>query len=232
MPDITAIPNDMSYSGDIVMCIDGTGSMVPVIDTVKNMALDFHTMLREALDLNSKEVKQLRIKVITFRDYNVDSEPMTEKGFYSLPDQNDEFASSVREIVAKGGGDEPENGLDALVKAMKSDWTETGWKQRHVIVLFTDASAKKFEEGEHPADMPKSLEELQTWWEEGVPGGNLKPSARRLVMFAPDVWPWNVIAGWNVADHYPSRAGEGCTEYDANKIIDKIVRSITIANTQ
>ena len=221
-----AIGQDMNYDIDIVMCIDGTGSMSPVIEEVKSNALDFSTRLQEAMELSDKSVGQLRIKLITYRDLNVDSEAMVEEGFFCLPQDNADFEAAVRNIRAAGGGDEPENGIDAVARALKSDWCETGWKRRHIIIVFTDASAIPLDTGIHDDAAPAELKDLQEWWNNGVPGGNLQQEAKRMILFAPDAQPWNIMSSWDLVDFYPSAAGSGCSDVDIDKIIDKLVKSV------
>ena len=86
------------YYVDIVMCIDATGSMAPIIDEVKGNAMSFYQRFLDAMEENDKEGAQLRIKVISFRDYGCDDEPMTESQFFTLSDQNDEFKAFVNGI--------------------------------------------------------------------------------------------------------------------------------------
>lgn len=49
------------YAVDIVMCIDATGSMAPIINEVKNNAMSFYQKFVDAMDENDKEVSELRI---------------------------------------------------------------------------------------------------------------------------------------------------------------------------
>lgn len=129
------------YNVDIVMCIDATGSMAPIIDEVKSNAISFYQKYIEEMEVNDMDVAQLRIKVIAFRDYACDDEPMTESQFFTLPDQNEEFRVFLNNIEAKGGGDFPENAFEAIATALKSDWVTEGPRRRHIIVVFTDAPA-------------------------------------------------------------------------------------------
>ena len=59
----------ISYSVDVALCIDATGSMSPVIDMVKANALKFHDDLSRVMAEKSKVIDTLRIKVIMYRDY-------------------------------------------------------------------------------------------------------------------------------------------------------------------
>ena len=72
----------------------------------------------------NENIEQFRVKVISFRDYAFDDEPMVESAFYSLPEQMYDFCSYVNNLEAKGGEDSPENVLEAIALAMQSDWTQ------------------------------------------------------------------------------------------------------------
>lgn len=120
----------ITYAVDLVMCIDATGSMGHLIDEVKNVALKFYEQLEAKMAEKSKKIDQLRAKVIVFRDYWADSEKdaMVCSPFWDLRTQSAEFANFVSKIEADGGGDEPENGLEALGLALttKNVYREKG----------------------------------------------------------------------------------------------------------
>ena len=115
-------PGSDNWYVDIVMCIDATAAMTPFLDEVKSNALSFYQRFFDGMEEQAcGNIEQLRIKVIAFRDYGFDDEPMVESEFFVLPDQNDEFKSFVQNIDALGGGDEPENALEAIALANKSN---------------------------------------------------------------------------------------------------------------
>ena len=64
-----AAPRGLSYAVDIVFCIDVTGSMTPIIDQVKANALRFYDDVQSNLTAKGKNVDQLRVRVIGFRDF-------------------------------------------------------------------------------------------------------------------------------------------------------------------
>ena len=214
------------YNVDIVMCIDATGSMASIIDDVKRNALSFYQKFVDEMEAKAKSVQQLRIKVIAFRDYSVDSEAMVESKFFVLDEESREFHDFVNAIEASGGGDEPESSLEALALAMKSDWVRTGSVRRHVIIMYTDASALKLGEksGEtgYPSGMPSDLAELREWWE----GQRMEKRAKRLLVFAPDMEPWSDMVDWSNAFHTASKAGAGCDDTDIQTCIHMLVNSI------
>jgi len=221
----------VKYMVDIVLCIDATGSMRSIIERVKAAAVRFPDDLDKEMRSWSKSIDSLRIKVIAFRDYFADgTAAMVESKFFQFPSDRDEFAGFVKKVTATGGGDEPENGLEALVLAIRSDWTKTGEKRRHIISVFTDTSAHPLEKGvtEKPvgylADGPKNLNELTNMWEgQSYMEGN----ARRLLLFAPDADPWSRIANeWENTIQHASKAGEGLSDIDYKTILSVIARSV------
>ena len=60
---------DIDTNVDIVFAIDATESMQPLIDKVKSLTLSFREELEKGLKENRRIIKNLRIKVIVFRDY-------------------------------------------------------------------------------------------------------------------------------------------------------------------
>lgn len=191
---------------DIVFAIDATESMQPLIDKVKSLTLSFREELEKGLEENKRIIKNLRIKVIVFRDYYVDDKfALEESRFFILPEEKQDFYNFVSNIRAGGGGDEPESGLEALSLAMQSDFVQDGDKKRHVIVLFTDASAHPLEQqkdgvpSNYPTNMFKNISDLyESWGTEQESLGSrgrfvstLSRSAKRLVLFAPNVYPWS-----------------------------------------
>ena len=75
--------NDLSTYVDIVFVIDGTGSMQPLINKVKTLALSLHEKLEEGLRENKRRIDNLRAKVIVFRDYYVDGNAAMEESVFS-----------------------------------------------------------------------------------------------------------------------------------------------------
>jgi len=231
---------------DIVFCIDVTQSMAPIINTVKNLTLDLYDdLITNMRETNNRIVKQLRVKVIAFRDYYCDGPyAMEESQFFTLPEQKTEFRNFVASLEAKGGGDEPENALEAMALAMKSDWVKVTnpntEKARNVVVIFTDASAHPLEKSadgvsEHyPADMLKNYNELYEAWcgqgtcMDGSDSYTMDKMAERLIVFAPqDAYPWSDMeAEIRNAAFVPITAEEGGAEVGRDIIITTISGSM------
>lgn len=198
---------------DIVFCIDVTQSMQPTINKVKGFTLSLYdSLVPFMLEKAHREVKQMRTKVIAFRDFYCDGScSLIESEFFKLPEQNSSFKSFVNSLQAKGGGDDPENALEALALAMRTDWVKINdlstQRARHVIVLFTDDAAHRFEQSRegtdqyYPKNMLRSYEEfIRAWQGQSALGDNrniyaMDKRAKRLVVFAPDdLYPWNEMS--------------------------------------
>ena len=227
------MPQGLTYNVDIVMCIDCTGSMSGLLDTVKANALKFYPDLKARCDAEGKNISELRIRVIGFRDLGYDKEnAIVDSGFLSIPDQEEEFKKIVNSFVASGGGPEPESGLEALAMAINSDWTKGGDKRRHVIVVWSDASTHALgESGKenplYPSEVPANLDELTDWWEDEQSGGKMNKNAKRLIIFAPDASAWSEIgSSWTGTIHHTAEAGSGLEEVDYDTILKAIVKSI------
>lgn len=74
------------YNVDMVFCIDATASMRPVINTVKNNALNFYNDVTAAMEKKGKHINEMRIRVIAFRDYLADGDAaMMVTDFFGFP---------------------------------------------------------------------------------------------------------------------------------------------------
>ncbi len=107
---------------DIVVVFDVTESMGPFIDGMKEAAIDFADRLKKAN-------RDFRLGLITFEDYILRDERVFTRSAR-------EFKSWVGSLRPSGGGDIPENSLDAVLLA-------TGFPYRPeaqaVVILITDA---------------------------------------------------------------------------------------------
>jgi von Willebrand factor type A domain len=223
-------PRGLSYAVDIVFCIDVTGSMTPIIDQVKTNALRFYDDVQSNLTAKGKNVDQLRVRVIAFRDFAADgAAALDESPFFTLPDDRADFSTFVNGLVAEGGGDAPESGLEAVALAIDSPWTTTGDRRRQVIVVWTDQPAQPLDPSVLPPDIasrvPLDFSALTDAWEDEQ--GRMGSSSKRLILFAPDGPGWSDISGvWENVVHHPSQAGGGLSEVDYGTIIDSIGNSV------
>lgn len=222
----------LKYNVDIAMCIDATGSMGSLLNTVKTNALSFYTDLTNAMAEKGKHIDKLRVRVIAFRDYIADgNNAMFATDFYSLPDEAEEFRNDVNSIQPFGGGDEPEDGLEALAYAMKSKWSDGGNKRRHIIIVWSDDGTHALGYGakaaNYPKKMAKDFEELTEWWGDSSLPGLMDNSAKRLLIYAPEKKYWSTISdSWDNVLHFPSEAGKGLLGLEYQEILNAIANSI------
>ena len=225
--------NKMSYEVDLVFCIDATMSMDPILDKVKKNALNFYQDFQNEMDAKGKKVSQLRIRVVAFRDYYYDREKaMMVTNFFQLPEQADEFEKCIKSIVPSGGGDDPEDGLEALAYAMKSAWSNDAAKRRHVIVVWSDDGTHELGFGKkvknYPNGMPANFNELTQWWGSKHAPGYMDENAKRLLIFAPDKKGWSDIRdNWNNVIHaVTENEDQGLSKVEYTEILDAICNSI------
>lgn len=234
--------NKSTYNVDIVLCIDCTESMDNILNIVKAKALGFYDDIIGTMKEKGKEISQLRVRVVAFRDYlaydeekrkNAHcNEPMLISDFFVLPNDAHKFEVSVKSLVPAGGGDDPEDGLEALAYAIRSPWVTAGSKDRHVIVLWTDQVPHNLGFGKnsekYPKGMARDLDELTEWWGDvKMPGYMPEQSAKRLILFAPNEGAWSTIScSWNNLIHYPSKAGDHLKDVDYKTILNCIAQTI------
>jgi hypothetical protein len=222
------------YAVDVVFCIDVTGSMQPVIDQVKEGALSFHARLQEAMNEKRKQIAQLRVKVIAFRDFGDNaSDAILESPFYTLPEESGAFEVFVKPLRAGGGGDAPESGLEALALAVVSDWERSMDRRRHIIVLWTDAPAHPI--GTHaavaghsyPRNIPTTNDELfEAWGYDGSQTAAMEFAAKRLILFTPDVLPWSTInEEWDNIIYVPT-SGDVVRDTELGEVIEAVANSV------
>ena len=223
-----------SYTVDMVFCIDATGSMEDdtglqdkIINMVKKNALHFYDDFCLTMSKKRKLVQQLRVRVVAFRDYLEDREKaMLVTNFFLLPQQAREFEACINSIHADGGGDIPEDGLEALAYAIRSPWTTEGEKQRHVIVVWSDAGTHELGFGRaapnYPKGMPANMSELTDWWET-----YMRQNSKRLLLFTPNEPGCSHISDyWDNVVHYPSVTGNGLAEQNYQEILNIVANSV------
>ena len=107
---------------DIVVVFDVTESMGPFIDGMKEATIDFADRL-------SKANRDYRLGLVTFEDYVIRDERVFTRSAR-------EFKSWVGALRPAGGGDIPENSLDAMLLACSFPFRPDA---QAVLILITDA---------------------------------------------------------------------------------------------
>lgn len=210
---------DNALTVDVVMCIDVTGSMSGIINTVKSNAIGFYDSFNRSCEEEGIQLTGLNAQVIAYRDKNVDSNWLQTSDTYSLPNQRSAFNSFVNGLYASGGGDTPESGLEALQTAFsKTDWGTDDGYHRQVVILWTDAP---YLVGSYYSNV--TLSSLASQW-------NSMPSGRRLILFAPygssgdNGGNWGNLDGWTNLIH-ESDLNSGFNNFDY--ILKSIIGELT-----
>ena len=231
------------YHVDIVFCIDCTETVDIILNIIKEKAISFYSDVQQSMSDKDKRISRLRVRVVAFRDYLAfDQEvrrgskgnyPMLVTDFFELPSEAHKLEISVKSLYPIGGGDDPEDGLEALAYAIRSEWDEDpGSKHRHIIVLWSDADAHPLGFGAksslYPKGMASDFSDLTMWWGNRKMAGYMRDqSAKRLILFAPDTDSWNDISQiWDNTIHHKSEAGGHLSDVDYATIISCISNSI------
>ncbi len=140
---------------DIVFVLDVTESMQPYIDAVKQNVIAF------AQDLQSNS-RDYRLGLVTFEDYVVSAYPDCNCAYRnSFTSDVKQFTEWVGGLHAGGGGDIPEDQLDALAYAAKFPFRP---EAEGIIIIVTDAPAH------HDGDGSADTSHDQGFWDHHTRG--------------------------------------------------------------
>jgi hypothetical protein len=140
---------------DIVFVMDVTESMQPYIDAVKQNVIAF------AQDLQSNS-RDYRLGLVTFEDYVVSAYPDCNCAYRnSFTSDVKQFSDWVGSLHAGGGGDIPEDQLDALAYAAKFPFRP---EAEGIIIIVTDAPPH------HDGDGSADTSHDQAFWDHHARG--------------------------------------------------------------
>lgn len=225
---------------DIIFLVDATGSMQPGIDNLKNNIEHFFDLLENPSGPNGQlPVKDWRAAVYAYRDYAADG----PKWFEPRPFVRGAAAvkAQLAEIKADGGGDEPEDLVDALLKIADMDQTPKHaqmedpekWRYRseaaRVVIVMTDASFHM----PPPTQPAATIEDLNN---------KVCEAGLRLSLFVPSGFPcyddlsaidkcedlrYPVAAGENPAKALASFTGD---ETNFNETLKQLAKSVSTSS--
>ncbi|HVB78562.1 MAG TPA: FHA domain-containing protein [Candidatus Binataceae bacterium] len=135
---------------DIVFVMDVTESMQPYIDAIKQNMVTF------AHDLAANN-RDYRLGLVTFEDYVVSKYPDCNCPYQKTMTSNvNQFISWVGTLHASGGGDIPEDQLDALAYASSFPFRP---QAQGIIIIITDAPPH------HKGDGSANTQHDQAFWD-------------------------------------------------------------------
>lgn len=185
---------------DVVFCLDCTGSMQPCLEGLK-------TNLQQLVaGFGSAEHIQLdwRVRLIEYRDLR-EEEPILANPFTT---DLEEFRTQVGHLRAEGGGDEPESTLDALHRALQSEWRPHCNK---CVVLFTDATAHP---PQPPVDLDLIIQELQA-------------QKAQVFLYGPRCPHYEQLARVSRVLYEPTGSATGLAELDFHRVLDYVGKTIS-----
>jgi von Willebrand factor type A domain len=193
---------------DVVICIDCTGSMSPCIEGVKNHV----QKLVEGFQANESIKLDWRVRLVEYRDLN-EGEATKQ---YPFTTDIGTFRTQVQNLVASGGGDEPESTLDAIFTALHSDWRKQSNK---CIIVFTDATC-------HPDMHPSTVQPGQPSDVDEVIN-KLYETRARLFLFAPKFEIYDALAGADRMEYEVVSNSAGLGDVDFAKLMNAIGKTIS-----
>lgn len=182
--EIRMRPVNVPFNSDVVICVDNTGSMDPMLNAIKSNVLSFYSDISKYCSLNGKRVGDVRLKLIVFGDCI--EGPIHITKFYRLPEESGKLSDTANIIFNKSlGGNEA--ALEALYFALSSDWELTGTRKRQVILMFTDEQPDNwgYTRGAdyYPQNVPSSFKSVTALWE------RMDIRTKRLVLFEAEPDP-------------------------------------------
>ena len=194
---------------DFVLCIDGSSSMGNFINLLQKKISDFYSTIIKNHRKKGVNIKQIRIKIICFRNFVLDEQnSFFETKFFLLPNELSKLEEVLNSISPFGGSPNENSGLEALATAINSDWIRNLPHCRQIILLFSDTSPNKIRSQglsnpQYPAEIPSSFDELTDWWED-VKLNKIGSHSKRLILFAPEKGYWADIGlNWCNTIHVP-----------------------------
>lgn len=225
----------MGRNIDIVYVLDATGSMARCIDKVKKSLQGINTSILEHFtsDDGVSEVDMLRVKFVIFRDYKSEGvDAIQESPFFERPGDDARMQAFMDSVSAYGGGDGPENGLEGLYYAMKSDFANfNGKKDRQIIVLITDNDALELKAraacAGYPADMV-DYEGLKAMWVGADQSVRFGEASKRMLIFAPaDTKYADLSKACNRVQFVATTLEKGLEDINFDVVVDAIVATAT-----
>ena len=141
---------------DILFLVDSTGSMKSYLKAT----IDNCVKIVENINKNYNSKKQLKYGAIFYRD-PID-EPSEKHSVFDLSSNKTEFQNSIKNEIAEGGGDGPEDWNGAYEIAInKINWTKNSNK---IVIHMADADAHGVEfspEDTHPEEGPKFINTIK-----------------------------------------------------------------------
>ena len=179
------------YHVDLVICIDKALDLSK-LNKLKDYIGHIPDELEEEFIIHDKPIKTLRIKLIEFGGET----SVCESPFFDYSEKREEFNKYLASITFANRSDVCNHGMEAMLRAIKSQWTEVPRHKRHIIMMFSSSHTLNLgdELVSHPYEsrqIPKDYCEFISRWEGLYDGeGSYAPEAGRLALFVPSESDW------------------------------------------
>lgn len=122
---------------DIVIVIETSENMSRVVDDIKNLDFSVDGFLNY-LGLRDREnIKKIRYKLVWFN--GTLKRKISSSQFYTVPGEETELRECLSKISTEGTGKADCVPIQALLKAMNSNFCDVGNKIYHIIVVLSNS---------------------------------------------------------------------------------------------
>ena len=130
--------NVQEFPVDICFCLDCTGSMAPWIDAAKSQMTSIVKNIKVKIEKDYPSIKlAFKIGVLAFRDFSEGSKQFEELMF---TEKTEEFETFLKNLIAFGGEDIPEDVLGALDRVVTHpNWVNSWNSKVKFLILITDS---------------------------------------------------------------------------------------------
>ena len=217
------------YNIDIVFCVDLSSSMKNSMAWVKSRLLEVPNILIRCIAERDRTC-HIRSRIVTFGSSQSEVSHLEEPTFRTSLSEYDS-TNHIHEVQQLNVGSELGDtalALASLDRAINSNWSARGILQRHIIMVFTnhadivETHNQMRKSSEVATNRNHLLKELRNKWESII-----RPEGRRLLIFAPDAYPWNGIGdSWDHTLYLPSDSlGANLSGYEFETMIDMCFRA-------
>jgi hypothetical protein len=205
MSENTKKNRGLGYNIDIVFCLDLSSTSAAELGNIKDFVLHFPTDLIHRHENVGKQLGNTRVRFILFPSvYSKLSHKFSHFQSLSSEKGSRRFQAFVQNLHVTDQQTDTKKSLRALSDALHSNWTQRGDRQRHIVVMATGLGHHDKFEGLRSSDqknfpeIDSLIDELTNHWDGSATNyrprkAKLGRGARRLVLFAPDTHPWQIL---------------------------------------
>ena len=167
----------------IIFCIDTNSRNRRYLEIVKKRLINLNSFLHSVALEWDVELLEVNVKIII---YGSQANHIKESRWYNICDKkglsNEYFLAFIRKIKIEET-DEKSLGLEALSRAINSDWLPIQHRNtKQIVFLHSDSASNEIDE--------KRFYEVSESWMCSHGSSNLEQRNKRLILYTPDVYLW------------------------------------------